>query len=289
MKVLSLFDGISCGQLALVRAGVQYESYTASEVDQHAISVTQKNFPRTSQLGDVRSIQASPGQFDLLLGGSPCQGFSFAGKQLNFSDPRSSLFFEFVRVFREASPKWFLLENVRMKSEFSKIISEHLGVQPLEINSSLVSAQNRNRLYWTNIPVASIPADKGLVLLDILEDKGSWSDQTHREADSNRVKILRNIYPSGGQNGAVHSVFGKSRTLCAGTGVRGNGVGSSNAPKIDFNNEKGWRRLTTVECERLQTIPDGYTSIVCDTQRYKMLGNCWTVDVVAHILKGLVF
>lgn len=154
MKVLSLFDGISCGRVALERAGIPVETYYASEIDKYAIQIAQKNYPDTIQIGDVTKVDFSEyiGKVDLIIGGSPCQGFSFAGKQLNFNDPRSKLFFEFLRAVRTIKPKYFLLENVKMKKEFQDIISERLGVQPIEINSALVSAQNRIRLYWTNIP-----------------------------------------------------------------------------------------------------------------------------------------
>lgn len=171
MNVLSLFDGMSCGQLALNRAGIKYDTYFASEIDKHAIKVTQANFPNTVQIGDVTEVVGSllP-QIDLLIGGSPCQGFSFAGKQLNFSDPRSFLFFEFVRLLNECKPRYFLLENVKMKKEYQDVISEYLGVHPIQINSALVSAQNRVRLYWTNIPGVEQPEDRGILLKDILED-----------------------------------------------------------------------------------------------------------------------
>ena len=170
MNVLSLFDGISCGQIALERAGIKVDNYFASEIDKYAIKVTQKNYPNTIQLGDVCNIKCNElPKIDLLIGGSPCQGFSFAGKQLNFNDPRSKLFFEFVRILKEVKPKYFLLENVKMKKEYQNVISEHLGVEPIEINSALVSAQDRKRLYWTNIPNINKPDDKGILLSDILE------------------------------------------------------------------------------------------------------------------------
>lgn len=164
MNVLSLFDGMSCGQIALNRAGIAYDKYYASEIDKHAIKVTQHNYPNTVQLGDVTQVNKdSLPEIDLLLGGSPCQGFSFAGKQLNFNDPRSALFFEYVRLKNELKPKWFLLENVVMKQEYQDVISSLLGVQPIMINSALVSAQSRKRLYWTNIPNVTQPEDKGLL------------------------------------------------------------------------------------------------------------------------------
>ena len=150
MNVLSLFDGMSCGRIALERAGIKVDKYYASEIDKYAITITKKNFPNTIHIGDVTKIKAEDLEpIDLLMGGSPCQGFSFAGRQLNFDDPRSALFFEFVRLLKECKPKYFLLENVRMKKEYQDVITEHLGVEPIMINSALVSAQNRKRLYWT--------------------------------------------------------------------------------------------------------------------------------------------
>ena len=173
MNVLSLFDGLSCGQIALNRADIKYDNYYASEIDKHAIKVTQHNYPNTIQLGSVTEIKGSDlPQIDLIIGGSPCQGFSFAGKQLNFDDPRSKLFFEFVRLKNELNPKYFLLENVVMKQEFQDVITEYLGVKPIKINSKLVSAQTRERLYWTNIPNVKEPEDCGITLSDILEDIG---------------------------------------------------------------------------------------------------------------------
>jgi len=241
------------------------------------------------------------GRIDLCIGGSPCQGFSFAGKQLNFEDPRSKLFFEFVRLLNECKPKYFLLENVKMKQEFQDIISEQLGVKPIMINSSLVSAQNRERLYWTNIPVIGQPNDKGILLKDIIEDGECLKDKSqtilatlYKENAKSMIKrnkqgllILKNIYPKKGQNGNVYSIFGKCKTLSAGVGIKGNGIGSSNAPKIESINSDGWRKLSPLECERLQTVPDGYTKYVSDTQRYKALGNGWTVDVISFIFSFL--
>jgi len=171
-NVLSLFDGMSCGQIALNRTGITYDNYFASEIDKHAIKVTQHNYPNTIQLGDVKDIRGVDlPKINLLIGGSPCQGFSFAGKQLNFEDPRSVLFFEFVRLLDECKPEYFLLENVKMKKEHQTVITECLGVEPVEINSALVSAQNRPRLYWTNIPFVELPEDKGLVFKDIMEKR----------------------------------------------------------------------------------------------------------------------
>ncbi len=171
MNVLSLFDGMSCGQLALDRLGIKVDMYLAAEIDKYAMQIAKKNYPNTVHLGDVTKLRGVDlPKIDLLMGGSPCQGFSFAGKQLNFDDPRSILFFEFVRLLKETKPKYFLLENVRMKQEYQDVISEHLGVKPIMINSALLSAQNRMRLYWTNIPGLEQPEDKGVLLKDILED-----------------------------------------------------------------------------------------------------------------------
>lgn len=302
INVLSLFDGISCGQIALERTGIEVENYFASEIDKHAMQITMANYPNTKQLGDVKNVTAEQlPNIDLLIGGSPCQGFSFAGAGLNFEDERSKLFFEFVRLKNELKPKYFLLENVKMKQEFQDIISEQLGVKPIMINSSLVSAQNRERLYWTNIPVIGQPIDKGILLKDIIEDGQVLKDKSqtilatlYKENAKSMIKrnkqgllILKNIYPKKGQNGNVYSIFGKCKTLSAGVGIKGNGIGSSNAPKIESINADGWRKLSPLECERLQTVPDGYTKYVSDTQRYKALGNGWTVDVISFIFSFL--
>ncbi len=302
INVLSLFDGISCGQIALEKAGIEIENYFASEIDKYAIQITMANYPNTKQLGDVRNVTANQQpKIDLLIGGSPCQGFSFAGAGLNFEDERSKLFFEFVRLKNELKPKYFLLENVKMKQGFQDIISEQLGVKPIMINSSLVSAQNRERLYWTNIPVIGQPNDKGILLKDIIEDVECLKDKSqtilatlYKENAKSMIKrnkqgllILKNIYPKKGQNGNVYSIFGKCKTLSAGVGIKGNGIGSSNAPKIESINADGWRKLSPLECERLQTVPDGYTKYVSDTQRYKALGNGWTVDVISFIFSFL--
>ena len=335
MNILSLFDGMSCGQIALNRANIEYDNYFASEIDKYAIKVTQKNYPNTIQLGDITQIKGSDlPQIDLLIGGSPCQGFSIAGKQLNFNDERSKLFFEYVRLLKECNPKYFLLENVKMKKEYEKVITEYLGVQPIEINSSLVSAQNRKRLYWMNISIEQ-PKDKGIFLKDILEKQvdekyylGNLKNKTNADVvvkddllvgdyrndegfrwrgkakaptltsgsknsgtQYNSLVKLGNIYPSKGQNGNIYGTDGKSPSLSSGSGVLGNGTGSCNAPKIlstnQLTNNNNIRRLTPVECERLQTVPDNYTDGISDTQRYKMLGNGWTVDVIAHILKNI--
>lgn len=444
---------MSCGRLALDRLGIKVDKYYASEIDKYAIQVAQANYPDTIHIGDVCDIKAEDYQdIDLILAGSPCQGFSFAGKQLAFDDPRSALFFEFVRLLKEIKPKYFLLENVKMKKEFLDVISEQVSacypdfeggdmfggkIEPILINSALVSAQNRQRYYWTNISGVEQPEQRGIVLRDILENgfdserdksycldanyyKGSsvenyfkksrrqmvYQDETHDTPK--RVGDLKNgsqgdrIYSkdgkaitlnaqSGGTAGSgnmlvethdtpkkiaeidmpghdilkrVYSVDGKSPTVTAHAGkgtvpkiethdtpkqvgtaedINGHDIlkrvyspdgkaptlntmgGGNREPKVVggawrgryeddksikqnlelrkdgktnslttvqkdnvvVENETYWRKLTCVECERLQTVPDNYTNHVSNTQRYKMLGNGWTIEVIAHILKNI--
>ena len=391
INVFSMFDGMSCGQLALKKAGIPVGTYHASEIDKWAIQITKKNFPFTFDMGDITKLEDWRLEFirdeigiDLVIGGSPCQGFSFAGNQLNFDDPRSKLFFDFVRVLKILKPKYFLLENVRMKKESQDIISEYLGVEPIAINSNLVSAQNRYRLYWTNIPF-DIPEDKGIILADILEDGVTDREKSHcldanyfkggnlksyfekhrrqlvfnnkggairgrynkdgkiqqqlelrpdektntlttvqkdnvvvsgciqvGEADIKGHDILKRVYSPKGKSPTITAHAGKGTVpkiinKCIQVGeadLKGFDIikrvyspkgkaptlttmgGGHREPKVIVD-ELTWRKLTVKECERLQTVPDGYTEGVSNTQRYKMLGNGWTVDVIAHILKGI--
>ena len=344
MKILSLFDGISAGQLALQRAGIAVDAYYASEVDKYAISVTQNAYPNTIQLGDVtkwREWDIPWGEIDLVIGGSPCQGFSFAGKQLNFDDPRSALFFVFVDICHRVAddnPKMrFMLENVRMKKEYQDVITGYFGVQPIAINSSLVSAQNRYRLYWTNIPNVTQPEDKSLLLKDILQDeiddKYYLSDEVvnrFKPVDSkSHVGTTKPDFRTIGQRDLVYGEDNKIGCLIAtdykqpkqvlirvpeatkkgyvevqpNEGVdltfinsktrRGrlmkNKSNCLTATNYDYCWYDGYicRKLTPIECERLQTFPDNWTEGISDTQRYKALGNSWTVDIVAHIFKNL--
>ena len=427
MKVLSLFDGMSCGQIALNRLGIKVDTYYASEIDKYAMEITQKNFPETIQIGDVCAVRGEDYQdVDLILAGSPCQGFSFAGKQLAFDDPRSALFFEFIRLLKEIKPKYFLLENVKMKKEYLQIISEQVsacypeipfGIEPIFINSSLVSAQSRQRYYWTNIPNITQPKERGIVLRDILEEdpgenpvKDTARNQRHyKNLDEKSLCMTATMYKGAGNNGMtlvpqhigtatdlnghdilkrVYSPDGKSPTVntCQGgnrepkvvagawrgrsldesgknvkwkeikpkqmletrkdeksnavsTFTKDNVVvhsyrevrtedakkarrenrkktgqdhtpfrskelqpredgkvgtvtpGLNNDHRIsltrDDTQEVYWRKLTPLECERLQTVPDNYTEGVSNTQRYKMLGNGWTVEVICHILKNM--
>tara|TARA_B110000858_G_C17799795_1_gene474629 strand:- start:2164 stop:3102 length:939 start_codon:yes stop_codon:yes gene_type:complete len=312
MNVLSLFDGMSCGQLALNKVGIKPTNYYACEIDKYAIQITQKNYPNTIQLGDVQNINTKVlPKIDLLIGGSPCQGFSFAGSQLAFDDPRSKLFFEFVKLLKELKPKYFLLENVRMKKEYLDIITEHLGVEPILINSALVSAQNRQRYYWTNIPKVLQPKDRGIVLKDILQNetnelpvKDTKRNQRHyRKGNQKSLCMTATMYKGAGNNGMtlvqtkpkqvgmaidinghdllkrIYSPDGKSPTLNA-------HGGGNTEPKVAIDNTF-WRKLTPVECSRLQNVPDDYCDGVSNSQKYKMLGNGWNVETVAHIFKNL--
>lgn len=293
IAVLSLFDGMSCWRLALERAWIPVRRYFASEIDKYAIQIATKNFPDIHQIGNAEWVEVfytltwgidhwyrikSEWSYyrlwswwlDLLIGGSPCQWFSNAGKGLNFSDPRSKLFFEFVRILNEAKPRYFLLENVKMKKEWQNIISEHLfGIQPVEIDSALVSAQRRKRLYrvwkrdedWSYSQViVSQPIDKGIFLRDstLYGENKIWQ------------------YPRWFNEWWIKE--GKSTTL--------------SSHWWQYNNfivgDMTWlRSITPIECERLQTLPDNYTAGVSNSQRYKMLGNGWTVDVITHIFSEI--
>ena len=420
MNVLSLFDGMSCGQQALERSGVRVDNYFASEIDKYAIKVTQANYPKTNQLGSVIDVDGySLPKIDLLLGGSPCQSFSFAGKRKGMStkdeqeiltlehylelksegfefEGQSYLFWEYMRLLKEVKPKYFLLENVMMGDKWEKILSKAIGVNPIEINSSLVSAQNRRRLYWTNIgmipgglfgdlqSIIQQPKDKGILLKDVIEEevddkyflskkmidtftgnskkmemKGNGfrfspikdvevKTKTITTKEGNRMddnyistphdildngktigKKIKQINPSlesGGnqpyQQNRVYDSNGMSPALCANKSdllildcYNNDLINDKKIKKREINvanyrhHFKGFngyvdksptiksslgsgnqiilnkiRRLTPVECERLQTVKDNYTDCVSDTQRYKMLGNGWTVDVISHIL-----
>lgn len=291
LNVLSLFDGMGCGRLAIDRVDLPIENYFASEIDDVAIKVTTSKYPNNIHLGDVTTVQSSNlPKIDLLIGGSPCQGFSFAGKQLNFEDPRSKLFFEFVRLLKETKPKYFLLENVNMKQEYQDIITEYLGVNPVRINSSLLSAQFRDRLYWTNIPITQIE-DRQIVFNDI---KDTYIDSSlyipNKYLFTINDKISTNInkpirlggYMKQGQGQRIYSMEGKSVCLSA----LGGGWGAKTGLYLDGNNV---RKPTVKELCRLQTIQDNYFDGLSLTysQIAKMLGNGWTVDVIAHILKGI--
>lgn len=400
-QVVSLFDGMACGLQALKEAGYTVGSYHAFEIDKYAMQIAKKNHPEIIHHGSVENFPFTLMQgADLVIGGSPCQGFSVAGKGLAFDDPRSKLFFEFVRAVNEIKPRYFLLENVKMKKEWLEIINQYMGVKPVLINSALVSAQNRNRYYWCNWNVEQ-PEDRGIYLKDIIEsgvvdEKYYTNNQNSRilkqlrelnqkafsmtatmykgyAANGNtNIPINFNINPSGrgmngnvqhvnnpksktlttnkgegqkilitkpvrigkidkgGQGNRIYSIDGKSITLSASSGGLGGKTGLYVVPEatkkgfveippncgvdLTFPNSKtrrgrkmenksncltaasqdyNWydgltvRKLTPIECERLQTLPDNYTEGVSNTQRYKMLGNGWTVAVIKHILEQI--
>jgi len=406
VKVLSLFDGMSCGRIALDQLGIPVDKYYASEIDKYAIQVAQANYPDTIHVGDICNLDPEDYKdIDLILAGSPCQGFSFAGKQLAFDDPRSALFFEFIRLLKAIKPKYFLLENVRMKKEFLQVISEQVsecypeipfGIEPIFINSSLVSAQSRQRYYWTNIPGIQQPEDKGIVLRDILEDNYEserdksycidanysktgakpyhYKDKYRRQLVNKPIQIgtatdikghdqIKRVYSPDGKSPTVTTCGGGHREpkVVTGGAFRGraydnegkrkdrdgssvanqttqmlelrkdnksnaittvfkdsivtvqsynrkDGLGkeldkahtlnasdwrglnrnqNQNAVVTDDSGDLHWRKLTPLECERLQTVPDNYTDYVSNTQRYKMLGNGWTVEVIKHIFKNM--
>lgn len=313
INVLSSFDGISCGMVALERAGIKVNTYYASEINEKAIEISQKNYPNIVRLGDVtgwREWDIPWTEIDLFIGGSPCQGFSKNGKCLNFNDPRSSLFFEYVNILnniKEKNPNiLFLLENVKMKSEWKNVITEYLGVEPIEINSKIVSAQNRERLYWTNIPNVKQPQNKNINLIDILEhtekddiyvlQNGIWFDasipEAHRKLASkidNEIRI-KQVCKKGyivAENGdGINLSFPTSKT-------RRGRVIKQKSPTLDtmcnvcvlYNDVI--RKLTIKELERLQTLPDNYTNGASDRAAKSAIGNGWTVDVIAHILNNL--
>ncbi len=325
INVLSLFDGISCGQVALERAGIDVDKYFASEIEPIAIQVTQNNYPKTIQLGNICNIESrNLPKIDLIIGGSPCQGFSRAGKQLNFNDSRSKLFFEFVRLLKECKPKYFLLENVRMKQEWIDLITKTLkeiypGTKAYNINSKLVSSQLRNRFYWTNIPNIKQPEDKKILLQSILENGFTDRDKARSllESDSrplkNPAKMLnryirigfttlvyeneelllkvRNATKKGyilvKDNQGVDLSFPTSRTR------RGRLMAEklhtiTKTPNEYFLFKNGeLRYFTQLELERCQTLPENYTKGLTRNQAAGVIGNGWTVDVIKHIFEGL--
>ena len=352
MRILSLFDWMACWYEALKRAWIPIDKYYASEIDKYAIQIATKNHPDIIEIWDVCEIKWEDYQnIDLLIWGSPCQWFSVAGKMLNFDDPRSKLFFEYVRLLREIKPKYFLLENVKMKKERQDIISRELWVEPIEINSSLVSAQSRRRLYRTNIPSITQPKDKWILLKDILEDevdkKYYYSAERWNKILAWKYDIVKRLEDAKKKCNTLTTVWwgnhekkilvshcpatkefewqwfreDKAPTILARdykdpkVAVDLISASSGSVPRMWYNpwtrdfyvnwwKDDGksytiwamdyahmkvvdtWlciRKLTPIEYERLQTLPDNYTQWVSDTQRYKMLGNWWTVDVIAHI------
>ena len=290
LNVLSLFDGISCGQVALQRAGIKVNKYYASEIEQHPVAITQYNFPDTIQLGDInnwREWNIDWNTVDVVIGGSPCQGLTFAGKKLQLEDPRSKLFFVYIDILnylRNINPNIkFFLENVKMNSGSEEKFNELTGCNPYKVNSNLVSAQNRQRNYWTNIEGFNIPKDRNKLVKDVIrqEDNAKY----HLS-----VKHLRAFHKS--YNWKSTSINGKSPTLMASYYKQ-----PPHSPYIPCEeSESGYRMFSPVECERLQTLPDDYTKYgdydgtvkeVAKTNRYKAIGNGWTVDIITEFFKGL--
>lgn len=315
INVLSLFDGMSCGQIALNKIGISINKYFASEIHKPSIYITNKNYNKTIHIGDVRNVSFkngilytevgnyNVGRIDLLIGGSPCTNLSFSGnmqglrgetleeylklkeENFDFGQEQSFLFWEYVRLLKEINPKNFLLENVKMTKKWEEVINQTLEVKSIAINSSLFTAQNRPRLYWTNIPFDNNIIDKKLVINDILENV---VDVKYFLSERGVVGNLKSKF----LDRQPKSKWVKSGTLKIG-GNRKNIVDDyeyweklDQYSKIDYE-KLGARLLTPIECERLQTVPDNYTQGVSDTQRYKMLGNGWTVDVIAHLFKQL--
>ena len=358
LNVLSLFDGIACGYEAFDKAKIKIENYWAFEIDKYAIKIATKNHPDIKEMGSVinADFRQFEGKIDILIGGSPCQNLSIAGDRTGLKGEKSKLFYEYVRALKEVKPKYFLFENVAsMTTENKNKISEILGVEPILINSALLSAQNRKRLYWTNIKNIKIPEDKGILLKDIVLEhtevdrdksycidsqyyKGTAADYFKRRRRQHvydiiksyivpfdkTLQILDNEYQRGkigyfgvdSQSRRVYSIHGKADTLCgdAGGGAAkmgqylfgcltpdrikkrqdgqrfNQGVKSYTLTAQDRHGilTEGYiRKLTPIECERLQTLPDNYTEGISDAQRYKCIGNGWTIDVIAHILKGI--
>ena len=282
MKVLSLFDGISCGMVALERAGIQVDTYYASEIDSNAIKISKKNYPNIIQLGDVtkwRKWDIQWDEIDLVIGGSPCQGFSLLGKKLNFDDERSKLFFVYVDILNHIKSVnqnvKFLFENVKMKAEWQDVISDHLGVPPIRINSALVSAAKRDRLYWANFHF-EIPADKGITFDDINQFDEHWLINAYIDAIS-KWKALQKPIANATLIGA------KSKLPC----LTARGYNRSHSGMILITDGKRFRYLSNNEAELAMTLPVDYTKGVSDRERARCLGNGWTVDVIAHILSHI--
>lgn len=311
LNVLSLFDGISCGRLAFERADVSVNTYYASEICDYSMKIAKKNFPQIIEVGDVRDIKCEDyNDIDIVIGGSPCQSFSFAGKMVGMStkdkieitsleqylelknngfefDGFSYLFWEYVRILKGVKPKYFLLENVKMAEKWKKVITNALGVEPIMINSELVSAQSRERLYWTNIPNVTQPEDKHIYIDDIVQNdiEHTYLPKTRLDySNYDKSKVDKSVF----KNTATQ--IGNSRKF--GNAVRSNGKAFTLRrvnPNGIIDEKYNIRHFTPIEVERLQTLPDNYTLIdgIKTKERYEACGNGWTVDVIAHIFKGL--
>lgn len=278
ITVLSLFDGISCGMVALQRAGIEVDRYIAYEIEHNAIEISKKNYPEIERGGDVTKADFTQykGKIDILIGGSPCQNLCSCGNKKGLEGEESQLFYDFVRALYETGVKWFLLENnATMTKENQDIITAIMGVEPIYINSNTVAAQDRKRLYWTNIPGIQPPEDKGLLLKDIVqptEEKKEYECYARMAAKKEGTLAFKKAWAN------VRTLDQKSRAL-----TTAQNISNSGATNIKYSDTE-YYILTPVECERLQTLPDNYTEGVSNTQRYKAVGNGWTVDVIAHIM-----
>ena len=294
MNVLSLFDGISCAKIALDKLNIPITNYYASEIDKYAISVSKLNHPNIIHLGDIQNIKASDlPKIDLLIGGSPCQDLSNAKKGLGLKGTKSRLFYEYIRLYKELKPKYFLLENV--KNKWGDLMSEIIGINFISLNSSLFSAQSRPRYYWTNIDYPEIPKTHHKELLkdiicDEVDEKFFFKQEglneyiqniTYTEKLPTKDGIIKLfdvpkiIINDNERQRRIYSINSKSPTILA----------RADTTKILHKNRI--RKLIPLECERLQKIPDNYTASCSDAQRYKMVGNAFTVDTIMHFLKGL--
>ena len=294
LVVLSLFDGISCGRVALERAGLEVDAYFASEIDTFAIQVAKANWPNIIEVGDVSKISYKDGilhteegdfpapKIDIVIGGSPCQGFSNAGKRANFDDPRSRLFWEYVRILKEVNPKYFLLENVVMKKEWENIITDAVGVQPIMIDSARVAAAVRKRLYWTNMGGShgiEQPEDRGITFGDVREhdvpegpiyysEKGMAWIHHHEERTGKKLRLIQDTDKMQMLEASMYKKYSAQRFF----GIK---------------DTHGIRYITVLESERCMGLPDGYTAAASNTQAYKQLGNGWNVDTIVHIMSHI--
>lgn len=282
MKVLSLFDGISCGMIALDRAGIKVERYVAYEIDENAIKVSKKNYSQIEHCGDVTTADFTQYQdFDLLIGGSPCQDLCGMGSRKGLQGEKSGLFFHFVRALKEMKPKYFLLENNASMTKINRdIISNYMGCEPVLINSAAFSAQNRKRLYWTNIPIKKYKP-KNIFIKDILENtviRENVTDKISKYVFSGKYagrKIEKTT------KGSIRTIEQKSRTI----GTCSYDISSNAGVCFKIDNE--YYKPNQIEFERLQTLPDGYTAILPIKKAVFGIGNGWTVDVIAHIFSSL--
>lgn len=283
MNVLSLFDGMSCGQLALKKLGVNVNAYYSSEIDANAIKVTNKNFPDTIQLGDIKKIDVnSLPKIDLIMAGSPCQSFSSAGDGTGF-EGKSGLFWDFVNILKQVNPKYFLFENVVMKKEWEEIITKALGVEPIKINSSLVSAAHRKRLYWTNISKVKSPSDKGITIEDVVESEVDVDEKLWLK-DKNKNLLLNKISLDGCPKIAAIDVYNKKYK----TDRKVPTLTLPHHNSLRLYQNGNIRKFSANELESMQNVPKDYTDVgLTLNQRHELLGNGWTIDVITHILRNM--